>query len=101
VSDLKLFPILERAARNWPNDVAQVRGPHRLTFHQLKTAAEHLAAEFLRANIKPGDKVGLLCPNGPEYVIGSLNRRNLRRIYRVLMLHSLPLIGSPKIIAFG
>jgi long-chain acyl-CoA synthetase len=71
VSELKLFPLLERAARNWPNDDAQVRGPHRLTFQQLKAAAEHLAAEFLRANIKPGDKVGLLCPNGPEYVIGS------------------------------
>ena len=67
----KLFPLLERAARNWPNDIAQVRGPHRLTFLQLKTAAEWLAAELLRANIQRGDKIGLLAPNGPEYVIGS------------------------------
>ncbi len=71
MSDCKLFPLLERAAKHWPDDVAQIRGSHRLTFLQLKTAAEHLAAECLRANIKPGDKIGLMCPNGPEYVIGS------------------------------
>ena len=66
-----LFSLLEYAAQTWPDDVAQVRGPHRLTFFQLKIAAERLAAEFRRANIGPGNKVGVLCPNGPEYVIGS------------------------------
>ena len=71
MSDCKLFPLLEHAASNWPEDIAQVRGSHRLTFLQLKTAAEQLAAECLRADIKPGDKIGLMCPNGPEYVIGS------------------------------
>ena len=71
MGDCKLFPLLERAARLWPDDVAQIRGSHRLTFRQLKIAAERLAGECLRANIKPGDKIGLMCPNGPEYVIGS------------------------------
>jgi long-chain acyl-CoA synthetase len=71
MSDRTLFPLLEHAARNWPKDIAQVRGSHRLTFLQLKNAAEQLAAECLRADIKPGDKIGLMCPNGPEYVIGS------------------------------
>ena len=71
MSDCKLFPLLEHAARNWPDDTAQIRGSHRLTFLQLKTAAERLAAECRRADFMPGDKVGLMCPNGPEYVIGS------------------------------
>jgi long-chain acyl-CoA synthetase len=71
MSDCKLFQLLEHAARNWPEDTAQIRGSHRLTFLQLKTAAEHLVTECLRADIKPGDKIGLMCPNGPEYVIGS------------------------------
>jgi len=71
MSDRTLFPLLEQAARNWPKDIAQVRESHRLTFLQLKAAAEQLAAECLRADIKPGDKIGLMCPNGPEYVIGS------------------------------
>src|SRR6185503_418926 len=66
-----LFPLLDHAATSWPDDIAEVRGTHRLTFRQLKSAAEELAAEFRRANFKPGDKIGLLSPNGPEYVIGS------------------------------
>ncbi len=71
MTDCKLYSLLETAARNWPDDVAIVRGAERLTFFQLKRAAEHLAAQFSLASIRGGDKVGLLCPNGPEYVIGS------------------------------
>ena len=69
--DRTLYPLLEHAARTWPDAVAQVRGGRRLTFLQLKTAAEQLAAELKRARVEPGHKIGLLCPNGPEYVIGS------------------------------
>jgi long-chain acyl-CoA synthetase len=67
----QLFPLLERAARNWPSDVAIVKGTNNFTFLQLKIAAEALASKLLAAGIEPGCKVGLLCPNGPEYVVGS------------------------------
>jgi long-chain acyl-CoA synthetase len=67
----QLFPLLERAARNWPSDIAIVRGANHFNFLQLKIAAEALASKLLAAGIKPGYKVGLLCPNGPEYVVGS------------------------------
>ena len=67
----KLFPLLEQAAEQWPGDTALVRGAQTFTFQQLKRAAEQLAAELVNSIIKPGTKVGLLCPNGPEYVIGS------------------------------
>src|SRR5262245_6912597 len=69
--DRILYSLLERAATTWPHTVAQVRGDHHLTFLQLKVAAEQLATELKRARIKPGHKIGLMCPNGPEYVIGS------------------------------
>lgn len=71
MTESKLFPLLESAAKNWPDDVAIVRGSDRLSYFQLKRAAEHLAFHFSLAGIKAGTKVGLLCPNGPEYVIGS------------------------------
>lgn len=71
MTDAKLFSLLETAATTWPDDIAIVRGAERLTFSALKKAAEHLASFLLLADIKAGDKVGLLCPNGPEYVIGS------------------------------
>ena len=67
----QLFPLLERAARYWPSAVAIVKGADNFTFLQLKIAAEALASKLLAAGIKPGYKIGLLCPNGPEYVIGS------------------------------
>ncbi|HEX9144365.1 MAG TPA: class I adenylate-forming enzyme family protein, partial [Candidatus Binatia bacterium] len=67
----QLFPLLERAAKNWPSDIAIVRGANHFSFLQLKIAAEALASKLLAAGIKPGYKVGLLCPNGPEYVVGS------------------------------
>jgi len=70
-SEQKLFPLLERAAAKWPDDIGIVRGTQTLTFQQLKSAAEQLASELVKFDIKPGCKVGLMCPNGPEYVIGS------------------------------
>ena len=66
-----LFSLLEHAAAQWPGDTALVRGAQTFTFQQLKRAAEQLAAELVNSAIKPGTKVGLMCPNGPEYVIGS------------------------------
>jgi long-chain acyl-CoA synthetase len=66
-----LFPLLEHSAAQWPGDTALVRGAQTFTFQQLKRAAEQLAAELVNSAIKPGTKVGLMCPNGPEYVIGS------------------------------
>jgi long-chain acyl-CoA synthetase len=67
----QLFPLLVRAARTWPNDLAIVRGNTTFTFLQLKTAAELLAAKLAAAGVRSGYKIGLLCPNGPEYVIAS------------------------------
>src|SRR6266568_1802671 len=67
----RLFPLLDHAARQWPTDIALVRGAHTFTFHQLKIAVAQLASELARSGITPGCKVGLLCANGPEYVIGS------------------------------
>lgn len=66
-----LFPLLQHAAARWPSDIAIARGTQTLSFYQLKSAAELLAAELVKAEIRPGCKVGLMCPNGPEYVIGS------------------------------
>jgi acyl-CoA synthetase (AMP-forming)/AMP-acid ligase II len=67
----QLFPLLERAARTWPSDIAIVKGNSSFTFLQLKTAAETLASKLLAAGIESGYKIGLLCSNGPEYVVGS------------------------------
>lgn len=68
---VSLFPLLERAAKQWPGDIALVRGSHAFTFRQIECAAKRLASELARSKIESGCKVGLLCANGPEYVVGS------------------------------
>src|SRR4030095_7470791 len=68
-----LFPLLQHAAAQWPSDIAIARGTQTLSFYQLKSAAEQLAIELVKAEIRPGFRVGVMCPNGPEYVIGSLS----------------------------
>lgn len=67
----RLFRLLDRAAGQWPTDTSLVRGTHTFTFHQLNSAVAQLASELAKAGIEPGDKVGLMCLNGPEYVVGS------------------------------
>jgi acyl-CoA synthetase (AMP-forming)/AMP-acid ligase II len=66
-----LYPLLERAAKNWPNDTAISSALGDFTFAQLDAAAQSLAAHFRDAGIEPGHKVGILCPSGPSYVIAS------------------------------
>jgi len=66
-----LYPLLERAARKWPDDTAVSSVLGDFTFGQLDTAARKLAALFRAAGIEPGHKVGILCPSGPSYIIAS------------------------------
>jgi long-chain acyl-CoA synthetase len=71
MENVRLFPLMEQAAKQWPNDIAIACSSDAFTFAQLHIAAKNLAALFRKAGIQPGYKVGLMCPNGPEYVVGS------------------------------
>ena len=66
-----LYPLLERAAKNWPNETAISSRLGEFTFRQLDAAAQLLARQFRESGIEPGHKVGILCPSGPAYIIAS------------------------------
>ncbi|HEY0723884.1 MAG TPA: class I adenylate-forming enzyme family protein, partial [Pyrinomonadaceae bacterium] len=66
-----LYPLLERAAKNWPNETAISSRLGEFTFGQLDAAAQLLARQFRESGIEPGHKVGILCPSGPAYIIAS------------------------------
>ena len=66
-----LYPLLERAAKNWPRDIAISSVLGDFTYAQIDAAAQCLAARFRDAGIEPGHKVGILCPSGPAYIIAS------------------------------
>ena len=60
--------VLERAARLWPNREALVVEDIRLTYTQLDRLANRLANGLAYLGITQGDKVGVMLPNGPEFV---------------------------------
>ena len=50
-----------------------IRIPERdLSFDELDRLTDHLAAALVQRGLNPGDRVGLYCPNGAEFVISYL-----------------------------
>ena len=66
---MKLFDLLEDAAREWPDDLAVVHGERSFSYSEIHRAAESLASELNKAGVRPGDKVGVAFPNSPEYIV--------------------------------
>lgn len=63
--------LLDRAARHFPDRIATHYYGHTLSYAQLEQRARQAASLFARAGIQPGDRVGLLLPNTPEYLVAS------------------------------
>jgi acyl-CoA synthetase (AMP-forming)/AMP-acid ligase II len=59
--------ILDYNALNWPDRVGLVAGDRRITFSELQRSAWRLA-NAMSGLCRPGDRVGILAQNVPEYV---------------------------------
>ena len=69
---MNILSEFETGAARWPNDIAIVHSGKQIRYVELDDAVKVLTAEFHRLGIEPGDKVGLLFPNGPEHVAATL-----------------------------
>ena len=67
-----LFSTLEESAKQWGGDAAVVHGNSTLSYADLYEAARRMASKLRSAGVRRGDKVGLLCPNDPAYIVASL-----------------------------
>ena len=56
-------------AERWGDRVHLVHGRRRLTFGDLFGAADRVAGKLAEQGLKPGDRLLLLAPNSPEWVI--------------------------------
>lgn len=65
-----LWWLLERAASRWPDRDACIYYEQRLTYSELDIQARALACWLIDKGIEPGDRVGILLPNTPEFMIG-------------------------------
>lgn len=69
--DLPAFGLLQHAAEQIPDHTAIVYHEQTWTFDQLNNAAIRAAAMLQRLGVQPGDRIGILLPNVPEYIIAA------------------------------
>jgi len=69
---MNLLSEFESAAAQWPSEIAIVHKVGRISFVELAEAVRELIAALQRIGIEPGQKVGVLFPNGPEPIAATL-----------------------------
>jgi fatty-acyl-CoA synthase len=69
--DITVSTLLDEAGSKWPAETAVVFREQRvrLTWAELRDAADRLAAGFLTIGVKTGDRVGIWSPNRIEWVL--------------------------------
>lgn len=65
------FGLLQHAAEQIPNHDAVIYGNHHWSYQELNSQAVRAAAMLQRLGIRPGDRIGILLPNVPEYIIAA------------------------------
>jgi len=66
---LNLSIVLETRAASQPQRIAIISNGRRLTYAQLNEAANRCAAGLTNLGVHPGDKIAVMLPNVPEFVI--------------------------------
>ncbi|WP_437204639.1 long-chain-fatty-acid--CoA ligase [Planctomicrobium sp. SH664] len=61
--------LLERAAVTWPKRAACIYYEQVLTYEEAFVGARRIAAWLLAQGLQPGERVGILLPNTPEYLM--------------------------------
>lgn len=65
------FGLVQHAAEQLPNRDAIIYGDDRWSYRDLNSDTIRAAAMLQRLGVRPGDRVGLLLPNVPEYIIAA------------------------------
>jgi len=66
-----LFEILATTAVEMPDAPATAFLGATMTFHEIKQQADRFAASLVRLGIAKGDRVGVMLPNCPQYIIAA------------------------------
>lgn len=65
-----LYSVLEDGAARWGEKTAVIHKDREISFGELAERADVLATALAGIGIRKGDKVALLLPNSPEFIIG-------------------------------
>ncbi|MCG6534785.1 MAG: long-chain fatty acid--CoA ligase [Syntrophales bacterium LBB04] len=66
---VSLGQMFEESCHTFPDNVALIEDSNRVTYGALNKAVNSLGNRLKEAGLKKGDKIGLMLPNCPEFVI--------------------------------
>lgn len=89
VSDT-LGNLLDELAAQHPEKEAIVFGRQRITYKNLQDKANTLACSLIDLGVKPGDRVALLAPNRPEWIIATFAIAKIGAITSAISTFSTP-----------
>jgi long-chain acyl-CoA synthetase len=64
-----LFDFLQQAAQRYPQQVALRFGQEAISYAELEGLTQRLAAGLVRLGVQPGQRVALMMPNVPQFVM--------------------------------
>ncbi|MGE3314321.1 MAG: AMP-binding protein [Planctomycetaceae bacterium] len=67
--EVPAWGLLERSAKAYPDRLACIYYKQRVTYRELSESAHRFAAALARMGVRPGDRVGILLPNTPEFLV--------------------------------
>ena len=67
--DVSLTHFLDESASSFPLAMAMIFGGRKISYQELRTTVNALTAALTSLGVKKGDRVALLLPNSPPYVI--------------------------------
>jgi len=64
-----IYDFLQQTALSAPHKIAVIQGRRRVTYRELRTGIDLLAAFLVASGFRAGDRAGILMENSPEYII--------------------------------
>ena len=69
IPDVTLFHFLEESAKKFPDRACTIFKGAVITYQEMNTITDRVAAALVNMGIKKGDRVGIFMPNTPQYVM--------------------------------
>src|SRR3989339_1159568 len=88
--DMSLGKMLSESAERYKDHWAVIQGETRITYHELNRAACALANHLRSLGLGQGDKVALMLPNCPEFVIAYFGVQKIGGVAVTLHTQSTP-----------
>ena len=67
--EVPIFHFLEDSAKNYPDKPCTIFKGAEISYKEMSRITDQLAAALVDLGVKKGDRVGILIPNTPQFVI--------------------------------